>query len=717
MNLEDFKRLFEASPIAIAVSRLADGVFVAANDAFLALHGYRRDEVIGHTSGELGLWARPGRRAEVMAKLAAPGDTCRFRHEYRRKSGETGRAMVVATRLELRGQAQVAGFLYDLAPLERSEAAVEHLGERLQLLERAIGAGVFEWDSRAGRIAWSPGQEALYGLPPGGFGGTFEAFLGLVPPEDAPGVEAEWRRLLADGGSFDIEHRIRRADGALRWVMARGTVLRDAAGDLQGAIGINADITRRKEAELALRDREQRLAAATAVSRLTFFAQDADLRYEWLSSPALGLTEAEVLGRTDAEAFGEAIAAPLVALKRRMLATGEGARRELRVEWKGRTGWFDMIVAPRRNTCGEVEGILGAAADITARKEAEIALRASETRLATALKISQLVVFSQDRDLRYTWIANPGFGVSEADVVGRLDAEIMDARDAAHLGTIKRRVLATGRGERHEVRVRRGGEAGWYDLIVEARRDGAGDIVGIVCAAADITARKAAEEDAAEVHRQLARLAARRQDALEAERAALARDVHDQVGAALTGLRLRLEALADGLPCGDDACREDLRRLAREAEAVQKSTREICARLRPPSLDDLGLAETCRWYLRDWAATTGLRAAGRFPPLPAEPPAELAIDLFRVLQELLTNVARHAGASRVSASLSAGRRGLRLRVADDGHGFPAGGGEVGGGLGLAGIRERAARHGGRVRVESGPAGTAVTVAFGPGAAP
>lgn len=644
-----------------------------------------------------------------MARLSRIGDSHRFVFEFRRKSGTTGRALASVALVEVDGAVSLVGFLSDLHALDALEEEILERDARLAFIERAASVGLWDWDLSTGAVRLSPELERICGLPAGTFGGRYGDFAALVHPDDLAQFERNRDEIAGGEGPFDVEFRLRRPDGTVRWVQARGakSLLPGEAGRV--VVGITADVTARKLAELALRESEQRLAAATAVSPLTFFAQDRDLRYLWLKDPRLGLVPEQVVGRTDEDAFGEAVAAPLVTLKRRVLATATGVREEIRVQWQGRVGWFDMIVEPRRDAHGEVVGVIGAAADITARKEAEIALRTSETRLAAALKISQLIVFTQDRDLRYTWIANPGFGTSPADVIGHFDEEIMHPEDAASITLVKRRVLATGRGERHEVRVRRGDQAGWYDLIVEPDRDAAGGVVGVVCAAADITVRKQAEADAVQAHRQLAQLAAHRQDALEAERAALAREVHDQLGAALTGLRLRLEGLAGRLPGPQVALREDLLQMAAAAEAAQGAARAICADLRPPSLDDLGLGETCRWYLRDWGRAACIRTSGRFPRLPAEPPPEMAVDLFRVFQELLTNVARHARATAVKAGLSAGAGGLRLRVADDGIGMTDGGG--GHGWGLVGIRERAVRHGGRVEIDAGPGGTVVSVAI------
>jgi PAS domain S-box-containing protein len=348
--------------------------------------------------------------------------------------------------------------------------------------------------------------------------------------------------------------------------------------------------------------------------------------------------------------------------------------------------------------------VVGVNFDITERKLRDAELREKDEYLRVALKRSELQIFHQDARLRYTWVANPRLDLS--DVVGRTDEEILGSKGSA-LSRIKRRALRTGRGQHEEVCISRDGRAGCYDLFVEPQRDDDGRVTGVICASTDITARKQALRELEEAHRRSQELATHLTDSVEAEREALARDVHDQVGALLTALRMRIAAAGRAVPEGAIDLRSELLDAEAMTEAAMLATREICSRLRPAALQDLGLVETCRWYVEDWANSTGLRIKGRFAKLRAEPDPGLGIDLFRILQELLTNVAKHAGAKCVDVTLAAPRGALRLVVADDGCGFNPDAPQNG--FGLAGIRERARHHDGRVSIDTGPRGSKITV--------
>jgi len=342
--------------------------------------------------------------------------------------------------------------------------------------------------------------------------------------------------------------------------------------------------------------------------------------------------------------------------------------------------------------------MMGVCRDVTLRRQREMELALQSERLRVALSAERRVVFHQDRDLRFTWVANPTLGATEADIVGRTDAEVLGERNAREVVAIKRRVMRTGRGIRQEVRVRRGEHEGWFDLVVEPSRDADGRVNGVVCGATDITERRRDREALELSRRRLRELADHLRDRLEAERAAIARDVHDHIGAMLTGVRLKLAAL--GSRHADAPLQAELRGIASSVDRAHAATRKVCAQLRPAELEDLGLVESLRAYAIAWGETAGVRVQCRFAVLRREPPVAIATDAFRALQELLTNVARHARAKNVRIALAERDGRLVLRVADDGRGLPRRARAKG--FGLEGLRERVAHHGGALELK-GPA--------------
>ena len=139
--------------------------------------------------------------------------------------------------------------------------------------------------------------------------------------------------------------------------------------------------------------------------------------------------------------------------------------------------------------------VVGAIRDITEEKANVENLRLSERRFEVALGNSHVAVFEQDLDLRYTWIFNPKLGYSISQVIGRTDHDLMEPASAAELGAIKRKAIQTGQSARAEVAAAApGAPLEWFDLYVEPRRDEAGAIVGVICAATEITEQKRVQE-------------------------------------------------------------------------------------------------------------------------------------------------------------------------------------------------------------------------------
>ncbi len=198
--------------------------------------------------------------------------------------------------------------------------------------------------------------------------------------------------------------------------------------------------------------------------------------------------------------------------------------------------------------------------------------------------------------------------------------------------------------------------------------------------------------------------------AQELERQRIARDLHDEVNQSLTGLKLRLSALAQDAP---GELQAPLRELQAVADTAMGELLRLTRQLRPTALDDHGLITALRTQVSDFRARTGIEAEFRHSGHVSELSDEEQLVAFRITQESLTNVAQHAAARRVSVELSGGLGGepVVLRVADDGIGFR--GPARPDALGLSGMRERALLVGGDLSIASRPgAGTTIQLTMG-----
>jgi two-component system, NarL family, sensor histidine kinase UhpB len=299
-------------------------------------------------------------------------------------------------------------------------------------------------------------------------------------------------------------------------------------------------------------------------------------------------------------------------------------------------------------------------------------------------------------------------GFSPAELAGRATFELIHPDDQAAVAEVFQRVLATPGGTvtvQYRYQTKAGGWT-WMEAVASNQLDNP-DVRGIVANSRDITDRKRAEAELRESQERLRALAVRMQDALEVEQARLAHDLHDDLAQILTGLKVDLTRLEKRLvEAGAPAWIEDwLVPATAQVDQAHASVRRIAAGLRSPSLDAFGLGPALASEARRFQERYGIRCEVQLGELPElEPGAATAI--YRITQESLTNVARHAGASRVLIALGVEDGEVVARVEDDGRG-PAG--TPGQGLGLLGMSERAARLGGSARLERGAAGGAVVI--------
>jgi signal transduction histidine kinase len=218
---------------------------------------------------------------------------------------------------------------------------------------------------------------------------------------------------------------------------------------------------------------------------------------------------------------------------------------------------------------------------------------------------------------------------------------------------------------------------------------------------------KRAEQELRASSQQLRNLAARLLSVREEERTRISREVHDELGQALTAVKLDLAWLAARLPQADNQMLERIGSTLQLADNTIRAVRRISTELRPGILD-LGLAAAVEWQVEEFQARTGIKCKVRLLANELVAP-DASTTLFRILQETLTNIARHARATRVEVVKEKQRDRLILRIRDNGHGFDPASPSLFKSLGLLGMRERAATLGGGVKISSAPGkGTTVT---------
>lgn len=313
-------------------------------------------------------------------------------------------------------------------------------------------------------------------------------------------------------------------------------------------------------------------------------------------------------------------------------------------------------------------------------------------------------ILSIDREGKIEFINRVVPGLTVAEVVGRFHLDFLPETEHGRVQAIIDSVFATGEVVAYEVRSTSpsGDELGYYGC-----RAGPvfhqGEVESVVIVASNITDNRRMLEELQESRSQLRRLSARYQAMLEEERRHIARDLHDELGQYLTGLRLELAALEKRLGQSELMARTQV--MEGLIDHSMASLRRISARLRPKILDDFGLGPALDGLLQDLCGRAGLEYRLNLRLGGAPLSERTSLSAFRICQEALTNVVRHAQASRVEVQAELIEATLQLTIEDDGIGLPA---DVpGDSLGLLGIQERAAECGGRVEFASRGRGTRI----------
>ncbi len=454
------------------------------------------------------------------------------------------------------------------------------------------------------------------------------------------------------------------------------------------------------------------VAVADKTGKLTLFNPAAE-RILGLGRVDSGPEEwSEVYGLHDPET-GEPIPADELPLTRAIAGT-QCRNVEILVRNPQRKGgiFIRVTATPLRDSRGISQGGVAVFRDISERKWTESLLRDSEARFRAIVEAtaSALIILSSDHRIReFNPQAGRVFGLSRADALGRDFLQVclpQEYRKAVAQDI--RQVFAGNSTPGFEIPVHTGGQTERTLLWSFSRLVESGDREAVVIATGhDITERRQAE-----AARRVRELAAHLQSAREDERKHLAREIHDELGQSLMGLKLEVSYLSRRAGVENPELRNKLGELGGMIDKTIGSVRRLATDLRPQILDELGMVEAMRWQIEEFRQRTGILCTVELPDEPIDCGPDRATAMFRILQESLTNVVRHAGATRASVRLTSHDERIVLEVSDDGQGITKDQLEHSRSFGLLGMQERARMFGGVLRIEAGEErGTTVVVSM------
>lgn len=621
----------------------------------------------------------------------------------------------------------------------------DRLERQLDVAQQITHIGSWEWEVGSGRLTWSDELYRIYGESPRSRPVTFEWFLSRVHPDDRARVRGDIEASIARGGRFTHRERIVRADGAVRDIDTLGEVIADDAGRPVRLIGTCRDVTEERRREDALRlytDVVDRMQIGLSVWRFEEPDDPASLRL-LACNPAIdqvGISLRSAIGQRMPEIFPAVMTTELP----RWLATvgHEDGVHELPAyrfpHAENRLFAIKAFALPER-------GLGVALEDVTARERVQrlqAGERAAFEMLASGAPLSE--IFTALVQFIEELVPGTLASIVLLDETGtRLQLGAAPSLPAAYNTAIEGAMIGPRAGSCGTAAYRRAPvyvadteiDPLWEDYRELARAHGLracwsspiltadGAVLGAFALYCKLP--RSPDEDALELlgrathvagiaierrrlDDQLRALSERIEAIREDERTGIAREIHDELGQSLTVLKMDIAWIARRLESGAQI-HTKLEDMSRTTDEIISAVRRISAELRPGILDDLGLAAAIEWQSEEFAARTGIRCEVHTSVDDTRIERGLATAVFRIFQEAITNVARHADASRIEVTLRIARATLHLEVGDDGVGMP----EVAfarPSLGLLGMRERARRLGGDCSVRRRePCGTLVVL--------
>lgn len=702
LNKDDFYRIFfDSLPDGFL---LIDDLFtiVQVNDAYCRMTRRSREEVVGKRPPFPG-WPKTNwghiedRVKEILAGIIKPFETAMYRSD-----GSSFPGLFSVSRLFSKDdRTYYSVILRDISDRVAMEQALRSSEAKFRAQFMGLPIPLYTWQKRGDDFVLIDHNDAANRVTYG----KMADFVGMPASEmyrEREDILADLHRCYDQKMSFqrDMIYEYMSTPEAKHLSVTYAFVPPDYI------LVHTEDRTARVEAREKLEASEARLRTVVEHLPFGFFMIDEDGRYSMVNNVITQQWGANILGKTVDEVGADEETLKLWKNNNRRAFAGESIHEEVSYTVAGEKRNFYNIIAPVHSG-GRVASILGVNIDITDQRRVEQELHESDTRLRLVAEQLPAVLWTVDHELRFT--SSIGAGLDElrllpGNVVGMTLYEYFGTDDPEYLPIAMHRKSLAGHATTYEIKW----DGRTWEAHTEPLRDSKNEIIGCLAIALDITSRKQVEELREQSRLQLRALAGRMEEVREEESTKIARRIHDDLGQSLTGIRWDITRLGKRMQnCSEcDKTSEflpEITKLTSDIDATIKRVREISAQLRPLILDDLGLLGAFEWQIQEFQKSTDIQCEFDYREFDEKNvilETQQATVAFRILQEILNNVRRHANAHRVWIKLGYGQGQFFYTVRDDGKGMSFDQSNQMHSLGILGMRERAQSLHGEVRIES-----------------
>lgn len=745
--------LFERNPQPMWIVERDTLRFLRVNEAAIRHYGYSREDFLSLTARDLPPAEDVPRLMRVVEdRRTVSADPLRAVGiwTHRKKDGTVIYVEIAVADLVYDGRPASLVVVHDVTERLRAERLLARSERTLKEAQAVAHVGSWEWNLTTHEVAWSEELYRICGVDPAEFKPSYESLLALMHPADRERVRSLINKATREGRSLEYESRLIRPDGQVRDHYSRVETVVGLGGRPERMVGIRHDITERKHAERQLmRQKEvlQTIFDRLPVMLIFFDAQGRPLLANREFTCVLGWTLEDLAGRDFIGAFY-----PDPETRQEVdefIRASTGRWKDFRTHARGGqvidTAWASVALSDgtrigigqdvtdrrradeergrfwrsERAARAQAESALARLRQIQSVTDAALAhqglddlLRVTLARLRAVMRADVATVLLLAEDGPWVTvrasegvdgamspigdIVPVGHGVAGKVAELREGLIIDDANMVEGVSSLRGRVRSVIAAPL----LIEGQLVGVLEVGTREKRSfGGGDDLRFLQMVADRVApaidRARLVEKLDAGREQLSVVSQRLVEAQESERREIARELHDEVGQLLTGLKLMLETSGDR----DGRRREEMTTIVND---LMTRVRGLSMSLRPPMLDDLGLVPALLWLVEHYTTQTGVRVDFHHEGLNCRFPPAAETAAFRIAQEALTNVARHAGVKTAALAVNADAQRLCVEVRDDGRGFDVRATRGMACAGLAGMRERARLAGGRVTLESAP---------------